>query len=235
MICFDYIAIGITETTSTTSATGMNANLLIPIISALSGLLGAIIGAAATFFINRRVLKENRITERKKAINAALNEFYGPLHYHINVSNALYRIFVKDKPKDFRTLTYLLNLDQLVETPEGKHLIILTESDKKLLEEIIDVEKKIDDIVTNKGGLVEDDALMFRYSPDPDKTDINPENVKDLGLLAIALTHFRIFRLAYEGSLKGEVGKYKDFVYPQELNDRLNTRIRSLQKELKDL
>jgi hypothetical protein len=207
----------------------------------LSAIIAAIISAGValligllSYFHNRATLRESKRAERRKVIEATLKEFYGPLLSYLNVIRALYRLFVADKPEDFRTLTYLLDQNQEYVIESGKVKVTLSESDKKLLSEIIETEKKIEDLIITKGGLVDDPSLTFDYVPDSRVTDVKLSKDK-LGLLVIAITHFRILRMAYEGNFQNEVERFKEFVYPRELDAKVIGRIESLQQELKSL
>lgn len=204
------------------------------IISALISASVALVIGLLSYFHNRATLRESKRTERRKVIETTLNEFYGPLLSYLNVIKALYRLFTADKPKSFRTLTYLLNQDQEYETEFGKRKVVLSDSDRKLLQEIIETEKKIEDLIITKGGLADDPALMFDYVSDPRVTDVQLNKDK-LGLLAVTITHFRVLRMAFEGNFQNEVERFKDFVYPRELDEKVMSRIESLRNERNNL
>ena len=183
---------------------------------------------------NRRVLREVRLSEQRKMLMTVLNDFYGPFHYYLAVVKAFSILLFVGKPKEFRTLTYLLNPAQEYKTEQGKTKVYLSESDKKILEEIIDIEKKLEELIINKGGIIDDPSLMFDYVPDPAKTDIDLKG-KRVGLIALAITHFRVLRMAYKGDIQSEPERYEAYVYPRELDDKIYARIKSLQKELSAL
>ena len=67
----------------------------------------------------------------------------------------------------------------------------------------------------SRSGLVDDPELQF--------------------LLAKAGAHFRIIRMAYNKKLIGETERFKDYVYPRELNTKINEKINKLEKQLKEL
>lgn len=182
---------------------------------------------------NRRTINEIRTGERRRQLNAALSELLIPLHSYLGASYALYKIFSAGKGR-IVTLIYLLDPEGYVfnGVPGG---LRLTDADKKILEEIIDVGKRIEDLLMAKGGLVDDPILNKEYTPDPAKTEARPEVLKGLGLFAIAIAHFRVLRLAYSGAIKGEIDRYKDFMYPRELNDKVYDAIRKTKAELQAL
>jgi hypothetical protein len=202
---------------------------------ATSAAIGALVFSCLNYFHSRRTLKETRISERRKTVVTRLNEFYGPLLMNLSVIDALYRLLIIGKPKGFRTLTYLLDREQFYETSNGPVKVVLSESDISLLREIIEIEKKTEEHIIGKCGLVEEERLAFNYSPDPSKTDINPEVVRNLGLLSVLLAHFRVLRMAFEGKILAEIDRYRTFVYPRELDNILREQIRKLQTELRSL
>jgi len=67
-------------------------------------------------------------------------------------------------------------------------------------------------LIISKGGLIDEEDLRK--------------------LLARAGAHFNIIRLAYKGDLSGEMDKFKDYVYPRELNGKIEERINKLQQKL---
>jgi len=144
----------------------------------------------------------------------------------------LFQIFSSGKPEQFRTLTYLLDPNQEYETENGHIKVTLTESDKDLLDQIIQIETKIEELIVSKAGLVDEPTLMFDYTPNPEITDVE---LKNTSLMAAAITHFRILKLACQGHFRGEVNRFKDFVYPRELNTKLEEKIKVLQEELDQL
>src|SRR5258707_735132 len=72
----------------------MNITLLAAIISAVA----AITVGVMTYIHNRRLLRESRLAERRKAIDRALNELYGPLYSYLTLIKGLYGLFKTGKP-----------------------------------------------------------------------------------------------------------------------------------------
>lgn len=195
------------------------------IIAAFASSTVAFTIGVMTYLYNRATLKEKKRSERRDLITKKLNEFYGPLLSYLNIVKALYQLFRANKPAGFRTLIFLLDRNQEYEIDGIKQTVVLSKSDEQLLKEIIEIEQKIEDLIVERGGLVDDPALMFKYIPDPTYTDVNLVNY---GLLATAVAHFRILRRAYQGHIQGEVERFKDFVYPRELDKVLRERIEKL-------
>ena len=206
-----------------------------------TGIVVALVAAAValttsllTAKYSRATIHEQRMAEKRKIIAKKLNEFYGPFISYSNVTKALYRIFARGKPKNFRTLTYLLDPEQPYDTGSDNRKVTLSENDRKILEEILAVEEKIERLVVEKGGLVDDPRLMFDYIPTPDRTDVHFEK-GEVSLLALLITHFRVLSLAYHGQIVGETNRYQDFVYPREVDGVVRERFEKLQNELTKL
>jgi hypothetical protein len=207
-------------------------------VISLLGVVVALIGAGVALLLgwtnylhSRRIHREGQVKDRKAEIDAALTKFYYPLLGYLNVSQALFKIFFAGKPDGFRTLTYLLDRDQHYQTATGPIRVVLTSSDDAVLKEILRLGRKIEELIVTKSGYVDDRELLFQYVPKPDITDIDPNVVRDQGLLAVAVTHLRLIRLAYRGTIQGQVDRYKAFVYPRELNGRIIEKIEALRAE----
>lgn len=115
----------------------------------------------------------------------------------------LYELFTEGKDEEFKTLTALL---------KG---VKFTGNDAKLLEEIIKIDKKLEDLILNKSGLVDDDEIN--------------------ALLSKAAAHFNIISLAMDGQISGDVERFKEYVYPKALDEKIEARIKTLQRRLKEL
>jgi hypothetical protein len=165
----------------------------------LIGLLGIFVGYRS----NTKLLKTRQIEEERKEIYSKLNDFYGPIQQLLKKNSMLYELFKKSKKDGFKTLPYLL---------EGYEL---SENDKSLLAQIVDVNKRIETIILEKSGLVDDSGLRE--------------------LLGKAATHFSVIRLAYEGQLKSEPDRFANYIYPRDLEEKLNVQVDILKKRLEKL
>jgi hypothetical protein len=84
-------------------------------------------------------------------------------------------------------------------------------NDKVLLDEIIKIGEETENLILKSSGLVDE--------------DIQP-------LLGKATTHYRILRLAHKGMLKGEPEKYREHVYPRDLDSTIDKKIRQIRNEI---
>lgn len=92
-------------------------------------------------------------------------------------------------------------------------------NDKKLLESIIKIGRRTDRLILNEGGWVEDSALRK--------------------MLDKVSTHYTLIELAAKGELKGDEERFKNFVFPREIDseiekemNRLNARLKELDEEI---
>ncbi len=89
-------------------------------------------------------------------------------------------------------------------------------NDKILLEEILEIGEELQGLIKEKAGLVDDKKL---------RTEILPEYNK----------HTTLLKLMYEGKIQGEYDRFKDDVFPRELDAEIDRRINELQAELKEI
>ena len=167
------------------------------------------IGILALLYSNRQsknALNAKKDEEKRIDINRKLNEFYGPLYQLRKKSNLIYEKFREKYNSDpnFSTLTYLL---------DGKKFV---GNDAILLEEIIQIGKKCEELIHDKAGLIDDHHLRINIIPR-------------------ATTHFLILRLAHQNALVGEVEKFRNWTFPKELDDLLEARRKVLEAELNSL
>jgi 2-polyprenyl-3-methyl-5-hydroxy-6-metoxy-1,4-benzoquinol methylase len=179
------------------------------------------------FFHKKQVLEEDRITDRRKEIGLKLNEFYGPFLQNSKKSTTLYRALTKHR-NNFRLLDYLL---------DPNLFSALSNNEMVLVKEIIDIGIKQQELIADKGGLI-DDPILCNFYIDLNVSNQFPFERRDLhniGLIPRANAHYRILELAYKGELSGEIDKFEDYRFPRELPQEIERRIYELQKELKTL
>jgi len=172
-------------------------------IKAWGPVIVGILSVFGALFANWRLLKSKSKEEERNEINKKLSEFYGPFTQLRKKSVILYRLFTKGKEEHYKTLSAILN---------GKEFI---GNDKALLEEIISIDKQLEDLIINKSGYVEDSELR--------------------NLLGEAATHFNIMSLAYNKLIKGEVERFETHLFPRNLDDKVDVEIKKLHKRLEEL
>lgn len=216
------------------STYGVMADMDVQIIAAaISAAVAATIGVM-TWANSRANLKERRISEKRRSLAKKLNEFYGPLISYLNITKSLRNILDSNKPPEFRTLTHLLDPEQEYDIGANQIKIELTESDRIIIGEIVEIERKIEDLIVEKGGLVEDKRLMFDYYEGAEFKTHYPTTISSTSL-ANLITHFRVLRLAFEGKIVGEVERYKGFVFPRETVKLIHENYEKLHRELEAL
>ncbi|RIJ49345.1 HIT domain-containing protein [Maribellus luteus] len=135
--------------------------------------------------------------EKRKMYEKMLNSFHRPILQAFTTSKMLREVLAKDKPTDFRALRYLISKrDEL------------TESDKKLISEIVQVGKEIEQIIQSNSGDI-----------------LNSDLREEVGILA---RHLRIFRFVSEQEAEYKPDQFNDFVYPREINDLIEREHRIL-------
>lgn len=161
--------------------------------------------------INEQNLKSKLIEQRKDEIYKILNELYGPLSLLRKKSSLLYEKFKigkkTNKDNRFSALLYLL------ENGGPNHL---SNNDKQLLNEIIQIGASCEKLLHDKAGLIEDEVLRNEVFPNLSK-------------------HYLIIRLAYQEKLKGQTDLYEDSMFPTEVDSLIDRKIQSLHRELQNL
>ncbi len=208
-------------------------SFIAPVIASMIAFVGTIIVAGISIYNNRKTTKENKkfverndLVEKRKEIEKKLNEFYIPLRNYLEQSKTLFKIFTKDKPKDFRTLTYLLNPQQKYE--DKRITVQLNQNDKALLGIIIEIGERIENLIHEKGYLIGDDVeFVGNYQPSEGYKHIKYDN--DLNLINLLISHIITIRLAFKEEIKGQVDKFEGFVFPNEINSKINTKIKNME------
>lgn len=202
---------------------------MVAAIAACASLVVGIINIISSIYAANKKIEEDKRIKAREEIYKKLDDFYGPFQQYLNNRKELFEIFAADKPKEFRTLTYLLDRNQeylLANGAKGK--MKLTDSDKELLNEIVSVGEKMENLIIDRAGLIDDPELRYDYHSNPNLTDVN---WKGNGLLAYVKTHFQVIRLAKMNRLQGSVEKYKNCISPRELNQLIEDEIVKLQAE----
>jgi len=152
---------------------------------------------------NRRSLVQKQQDDERKEIYKKLNEFYGPFQQLLGKSFELYQIFNRSRGGSPRTLIALL---------EGQSF---DGNDKVLLEQILKVTDKMEEMILTKSGLIDDGELK--------------------PVLQRASTHFTLIHLAYEGQIIGQTERFEGHVFPKELAPKIESEIERLKKRLDEL
>lgn len=206
----------------------------VQVVAALIAFIGTLIVALLTLYNNYKIRGDSKKAIKREEINkeiskyeAKLNEFYVPLRQYLENSKTLFKIFVKNKPANFRTLTYLLNQSQTYGTNNTQ--ITLNKNDKSILEQILQIGEKIEALIYEKSYLIGDDKDFVQdYLPREGYSHIPYE--QDMSLLSLLVSHIVVIRMAYNNNLLGEVDKFEGFVFPNEINVRVTEQIEKLEK-----
>jgi hypothetical protein len=170
---------------------------------------GPIIAAGATLIVaflvqnryNQKVIRQKQREDERKEIFTKLKDFYGPLQRLRGKSNELHTLFKNGR--NFRTLIKLL---------EGEGF---SGNDRKLLDSIIEIGKRTDNLILTEGGWVEDPGLRK--------------------MLDKVTTHYTLIELAAKGELTGDEERFKNFVFPNEIDGEIEREMKRLNDRLSEL
>ena len=207
-----------------------------PVIASVIAFTGTVIVAGISIYNNIKISKENRrliertdLIEKRKVVEKKLNEFYIPLRHYLTQSKTLFKIFTKDKPQEFRTLTFLLNPQ--CEYGKENMIVVLNQNDKALLKTIIDIGSKVETLIHEKIYLIgNDQEFINNYVPSDGYKHIPYD--KDLTLINLLISHLVTIRMAFNSEITGQVEKFEGFVFPNEINPKINSKIEELEKIL---
>ena len=187
--------------------------------------IGTMIVAGISIYQNwlgRKSSKNNiiraNLIDKKNGYEVKLDKFYTPLRHHLEHSKTLYMILKKGKPENFRTLLFLLNKTE--NNPETH----FDKNDESLMKAILKIGKKIEQLIHKKSYLIgDDDEFVKGYDPGEGFNHISYEN--GMTLLSLLTSHIVTIRMAFHGDLSGQVEKFKGFVFPNEINSLVDTKI----------
>src|SRR5439155_15371639 len=101
-----------------------------------------------TFFHTRK-------KDEREYLTKILTELLVPVYSRLNTLNALHRVLRKGKPKDFRLLIHLADPDHEYDEDGQKVKLQLNESDRELVDDIVQIESELERIILDKAGLTE--------------------------------------------------------------------------------
>ncbi|MEQ9103550.1 MAG: hypothetical protein RIE53_02510 [Rhodothermales bacterium] len=209
-------------------------SLLAPHVALIAALIALFVGVLGAVVNSYQIHKDSK-RARLMDIDNRLSKIYGPLNTYLNTLKVLHQVLVMGKPDGFRTLTHLVNPKTQYVQNGKKVMVTLSAADYSLIDSIIDIEKKVEELVLANSGLIDEPSLALNYVPDPRFTDI--ELGYETSLLALALVHFRLLDLVRHNSanLVFSDEALSAYVYPRELNVKLQAKIRDLTSEREEL
>lgn len=162
---------------------------------------------ASTSIAIYSLYSSNLKSEKNEKINfykQSLAEFYYPFRLLLKKNEQLYKLFaIEEKNTEFSTLISLLKGYQF------------SESDKNLLTEILDVNSKLNDLILEKGGLVENNNLQIKLS-----------NLS---------THFTVLSLAFNNAITEYNDCYNDIIFPNDIYTSINNEILKIENDINKL
>jgi len=224
-------------------------NLDSKVWAAILAAIASLIATLLNYINQRKILRiqsrslENTINEQKKnQYYCQLKDFYYPFKHYLSESARLYIVFRSGLPKDFRTLLYLIDNNYLFTDASGnKQAATISQKKMKILNEILVIEDELCKLIIEKGGIIDDESLCDIYMPNKNITDIvlnfdpnQPQDLpKDISLLSLFMVHCKLMKLAINGELeKDNIGIYMNYVYPRELNKKLDENIKKIKNNI---
>ncbi|MEY8849698.1 hypothetical protein AB9K26_12840 [Psychroserpens sp. XS_ASV72] len=177
---------------------------LVEYITIVTSFLSIVI-AVLTIIIGQGYYNVKR--DKINLLEKKLNEFYRPLLQALTTSQMLHSVLSQDKDKNYRAL------EALIKEKDNAFSV----ADKILINEIIEVGKKIERIIDVHSGHV-----------------LNDKTRENIGSL---VRHLRIFRATFvseeKDNLEGIASeKFMKFTYPREVNECITNDITFLTGEL---
>lgn len=138
-------------------------------------------------------------------IQAKLDGFYIPFQLLSKANHQFAQDLRSRESKDYRMLMKLF---------DNQWLEKLSPGDKKLVEIVCNNAEDLRALIASKSGLVDDKILPY---------------------LSRASAHFRILHLAYKSELGTEPARFRDYVYPRELDSMIALEIKRLRNRMEQL
>lgn len=171
-------------------------------------------------------LDYERVKERRDIEQSKLDEFYLPLKNYLQRSKHAYQTLTQNKPKDFRTLDFLLNREILFDGNK----IDWNENDDVILKRIFSIGIEIENLIINQGSSIQDVEFREVYVPSPGFED--KEYPEGISLFEFALEHFSYIRDVYYGNIENDA-RFNKFKYPRELNTRVLAKIEETKEKIR--
>jgi hypothetical protein len=140
-----------------------------------------------------------------REIQAKLDEFYVPFQLLSKANHQIAQDVRARQPEGYRMLLKLFDKNWRDSLSDG---------DKKLVEIVCGNGEELRALIASKSGLVDDKILPY---------------------LSRASAHFRILHLAYNGELGTDPERFRDYVYPRELDGVLALEIARLRSRIEEL
>jgi hypothetical protein len=110
--------------------------------------------------------------------------------------------------------------------------VVLNVNDKSILTKIFEIGEQMENLIYNKSYLIGDDNEFVKaYSPREKYKNYPYE--KDMTILSLLISHIVVIRLAFEGKLTGDLERFEGFVFPNEINDRVDEAIEKLNSKIR--
>lgn len=182
-------------------------------IAALPAVIAAFVSiwvALSTRGLTKRIHDEdiaNKKNEKLVAdIKRKLEDFYYPFLLFAKENKSLYEVFSQE---------HIARNNDFRTLPALLNNEHFSNNDKAILERIIDNDVKLRDLINSNAHAIEDYELRE-------------------GLVKAA-THYAIIELAFNNIISGEVDRFKPYVHPNDIYEKVEKKTRELEKVIQDV
>jgi cell division protein FtsI/penicillin-binding protein 2 len=190
-----------------------NIKTLFDYLVAFSPTILAIFAIIFAYLSNRQLIKENRKLQKEEYKNKIKyydrSEIYRKLN-DVYAPLQLLRRISAELHAIFKNGRDFKTLSELV---DGKKF---GKNDEALLIEIIRIGDKCKKIIIDNSGLIDDQEFRDKHLPK-------------------LLTHYLLIKNVHKGKLVGESERFKNFTFPNEIDEIIDKRVNDLNDELKKL
>lgn len=188
-----------------------SSNQLLDILPIIITLIVTIIGWIFVGKSNKRIFEHQSDKDVINALNESLLNFYYPFIILRKQSRKLYEIFSEkylNNDAGFRTLVALLSSEKKEDFFENKNDIVL-------LEKIINIDGQLLQLINTKCSYVKNTLI-----------------IDDLAKVAL---HYTLIIDAFNNKLRGETDRFKDYVHPNDLDEKIEVEIANIRNEIEKL
>ena len=171
--------------------------------------LAALAAACINLWYYRRQLRQQKIQQKIQHTQNLLDKFYGPFRTLKKTNTNLEQLLKLQQTEKGPTRGEWRTLDRLLNDYKFSH------NEKVLIETIIQINSELDHLIETNCGLITNEELQEKVH--------------------VFRAHHRVIKAAYEGQLRGEFWRFKDYVYPRELDNLIDQEAERLQRDLTSL
>ncbi len=171
-----------------------------------SQLLGVVIGGVIASIPALLNAREERQRKQREKLEKQLELFYNPLLFLMARNRNLYKILKKQRPEETQDAR---TLGLLIDNAK------LSDKEEIILQDILKNNDEIRALILKQSGLIQGE-------------DLRNDLIQLVG-------HHDIIHLAKEHKLKGTSSDYADYVYPRNVDTKVENKVIELEKKIDEL